>query len=70
MLNGFIQCPFCAGHEKISPQTVEIIESLISHYLEYRPSDHPDASKPTEIELHNIRNDILNRQERIDPLLR
>jgi hypothetical protein len=64
-MNGFIQCPFCAGHEKMSPEAVAAVAYMIRCWLNEAPEYTPVIT-----ELMNIRNDILNRQERVDPLLR
>jgi hypothetical protein len=62
MIGPFIKCPFCSGHEAVSEKAVNTFERLIYEWLQ----DHNDP------ELENIRNVILNTQERklpIDPLL-
>ena len=61
MLN-FIRCPFCAGHESISAEAAKSIELMIHRWLETNVvRDHLAA------ELENIRNAILNQQERAPP---
>lgn len=58
MLN-FTRCPFCAGHESISPEAAKSIELMIYRWLETNVvKDHLAG------ELENIRNAILNQQER------
>lgn len=73
MLN-FINCPICAGHEKISAEAAYAIAQAIASWVivaEGRPHLFPNAPLT---ELANIRNAILNGAERrsikpIDPLL-
>jgi hypothetical protein len=68
-LLNFIKCPFCAGHEAVSPETAHAIESMIEAFLYVDEHPRPEA---LETELWNIRNAILNHQERdaeVDPLL-
>lgn len=63
----FVKCPCCAGHETISAEAAGSISKAIEYWLEYLM---PNDSALTE--LQNIRNAILNQQERkpaIDPLL-
>lgn len=53
----FTRCPFCAGHESVSPEAASTIAELISRSsYEYGPQ--------VEAELLNIRNAILNQAER------
>ena len=59
MLN-FTRCPFCAGHESISPETAEAIARLIEHSQWMTGS----RESPFLTELENIRNAILNQQQR------
>jgi hypothetical protein len=64
----FIKCPFCAGHEAISPEAADAIGEMIFGWLSI--TQHPES--PIKTELMNIRNSILNHQERaaeVDPLL-
>lgn len=69
MLN-FIQCPFCAGLEKVSPEAADALANLIAQ------RSNGGMKNFVQIELDNIRNHILNVAERrpknrkpIDPLL-
>jgi hypothetical protein len=65
-MTDFINCPFCSGHEKVSRDAAVVINELIDGLL---PKLQESALK---IELENIRNVILNTQDRekpIDPLL-
>lgn len=67
-MSDYQRCPFCAGHEVVSPQVVEVIGEMIGTCL----ATNPDWPKEAICELENIRNAILNHQERaadIDPLL-
>lgn len=54
----FVKCPFCAGHEAISAKAVDAIANAIDAWVQ----EH--GSPELICELDNIRNDILNRQER------
>jgi hypothetical protein len=54
----FVKCCFCAGHEAISAEAAAHIADELA-YLEYRLSEGPLLT-----ELMNIRNAILNTQER------
>ena len=56
----FITCPFCSGHEAISPQVAEVIGEMIGTVL----ATHPDWPRESICELENIRNVILNTQGR------
>lgn len=65
MIN-FITCPFCAGGESVSPEATDALAWMIEEHLRGK------ADSPLDVELSNIRNAILNVQERaaaIDPLL-
>lgn len=62
----FIKCPFCSGHEAVSPEAADVIAALIEKYT------RGSVVFELETELLNIRNHILNAQERtaeVDPLL-
>lgn len=62
----FIKCPFCSGHELVSPETTREIADMIATWVHGMPESH------VLTELENIRNVILNQGERaeaIDPLL-
>jgi hypothetical protein len=58
----FIKCPFCSGHEAVSPEAAERIAGMIYNSMDGWPEDSPLAT-----ELWNIRNAILNTQEREQP---
>jgi hypothetical protein len=60
MSEPFVKCPFCAGHELVTPEAADAIAELIGE-----PRDHC-ALTPTGVELQNIRNAILNTRERED----
>ena len=64
----FVKCPFCSGHEAVSPEAAALIEQAIRYELHERGSE---LSPALIAELENIRNVILNTQERetVDPLL-
>jgi hypothetical protein len=64
----FVKCPFCSGHEAVSPEAAALIEQAIDYELHERGSE---LSPALIAELENIRNVILNTQERetVDPLL-
>ena len=65
----FVKCPFCAGHETVSPEAAAFIEKAIAYELDEAGSSTPT---PLLVELSNIRNAILNMAERaidVDPLL-
>ena len=55
----FIKCPFCSGHEAVSPVAAEHIGQLIASSL-FGMAPHD----PRKAELENIRNTILSYQER------
>lgn len=55
----FIHCPFCAGHESISAEAADRIKEAIERLL---AADETLSQAQTE--LMNIRNAILNAQER------
>jgi hypothetical protein len=57
----FIKCPFCAGHEVVSPEAAETIADMIQVWIDN--DGDPTGEDPTG-ELMNIRNAILNGQER------
>jgi hypothetical protein len=57
----FIKCPFCAGHEAVTPEALEIIANQIDECVNLLDET------PVKTELHNIRNAILNTRERVDP---
>lgn len=59
----FVTCPFCAGHEKVSPKAAAVIASQILRWCE-------EQSRDSELmgELINIRNAILNTAERAAPV--
>jgi hypothetical protein len=68
----FISCPICSGHEQISADAADALADLIGQ----RSNAGMHSSVQTELE--NIRNTILNMEERrpkrtkksaIDPLL-
>lgn len=63
-MTDYQRCPFCSGHEQVSTEAMEILEEAIRAFL-------PKRESPLKCELENIRNVILNHQEReaIDPLL-
>jgi hypothetical protein len=71
-LANFVTCPFCAGHNAINHQALNDIAKAIEFYLDGIGSRY-------EVELDNVKNTILNMQERalqqsrvippIDPLL-
>jgi hypothetical protein len=66
-VDSFIKCPFCAGHEVVSAEAAEIIANQIDECVNLL------EEMPVKTELHNIRNAILNHQERatdVDELLR
>jgi hypothetical protein len=66
-MTDFITCPFCSGHEAVSPEAAAVIAKLIEQELPGWLDEGPLLS-----ELENIRNMILNTEERateIDPLL-
>ena len=68
MIN-FVQCPFCAGHESVSPEAAHLIKESIALHLHRWGSTLPQS---LVTELENICNAILNQAERepaIDPLL-
>jgi hypothetical protein len=74
----FVKCPFCSGHEAVSPEAATLIADLINSEInDLRRGDEPpdipkaDIPKAVKAELENIRNVILNTQERetVDPLL-
>ena len=69
----FVKCPFCSGHEAVSPEAAALIADLINSEINYlrRGDEPPDIPKAVKAELENIRNVILNTQERetVDPLL-
>lgn len=65
MLN-FITCPFCSGHEAVSPEAATAIAGMIEEELRGK------CTSALDTELFNIRNMIVNMQEReadIDPLM-
>ena len=64
----FVKCPFCSGHEAVSPEAAALIEQAIDYELDERGTS---LSPALIAELQNIRNVILNTQERetVDPLL-
>ena len=62
----FITCPFCSGHEAVSPEAVNMLANWIEEWLDR------ERAHPANNELHNILNVIRNTQEReaeIDPLM-
>lgn len=62
----FVKCPCCSGHESISAEAAAALATIIEHRL------NGSGESPVTTELWNIRNMILNTQERavaIDPLL-
>lgn len=59
----FINCPFCSGHEAVSPEAATAIAELIEKAL-YK-SDSPLT--PLGGELQNILNVIRNTEEREEP---
>jgi hypothetical protein len=61
----FVKCPCCAGHEAISAEAADRLAGMIYNSMSGWPED-----SPLKCELMNIRNAILNTQERVDPLLR
>jgi hypothetical protein len=66
MSEPFVKCPFCAGHEAVSAKAADAIQSMIEEY------QRGVIDGPLDTELWNIRNSILNHQERaaeVDPLL-
>jgi hypothetical protein len=69
----FINCPFCSGHETVSSEAAALIADLINSEInDFRCGDEPlNIPKAVKAELENIRNVILNTQEReaVDPLL-
>ena len=56
-VHNFVQCPFCAGHESVSPEALADIAKAIQFYIDKRGSW-------VDTELYNVMNDILNRKER------
>lgn len=68
-MSNFTRCPFCAGHESVSPEAASIIrESIALHLHRWRAT----LPEPVCGELENICNAIQNQEERaaeIDPLL-
>ena len=68
----FIKCPFCAGHDAISPEAAAELEVMIDALI---AAGIPCVTLETE--LYNIRNAIHNTRARkaapelepIDPLL-
>jgi hypothetical protein len=65
-MTDFVKCPCCAGHESISADAAAALAILIEHRLK------GCGESPLKTELWNIRNAILNTQERtaaVDPLL-
>ena len=54
----FVKCPFCAGAELVTPEALEIIANQIDECVNLLDET------PVKTELHNIRNAILNTQER------
>jgi hypothetical protein len=66
MIGPFVKCPFCSGHEAVTPQVADVIGEMIGTVL----ATAPNWPKEAIAELENIRNVILNMQERaVDPLL-
>jgi hypothetical protein len=61
----FINCPFCFGHETVSSEAAALIEQAIHYELGERGSE---LSPKLIGELENIRNVILNTQERLEPV--
>jgi hypothetical protein len=63
----FIKCPFCSGHEAISPEAARLIADGIGIV------NDDELPVFVQIELDNIRNTILNYEQReqpaTDPLL-
>ena len=53
----FMQCPLCAGHEKIGADTAELLLEAIQDAC---CMDNPEH---VQTELMNIRNGILNARE-------
>jgi hypothetical protein len=69
-MTDFINCPLCSGHENVSREAASAIEEAIDNYL--KSNEHGYLSAAARCELENIRNVILNTQDRekpIDPLL-
>lgn len=65
MLN-FITCPFCSGHEAVSPEAATAIAGMIEEELRGK------CTSALDTELFNILNMIIGMRERkpdIDPLL-
>lgn len=58
----FITCPFCAGHETVSPEAADVIAALIEKYT------RGSVVFELETELLNIRNAILNTAQRAQPV--
>jgi hypothetical protein len=58
----FITCPFCSGHEVVSPEAASEIAAMIGNHI--RDFKEGDSLK---IELENIRNTILNYEQRQPP---
>ncbi len=58
MSEPFVKCPFCAGHELVTPGAADVIAELIEHDFQSDPA--------LRCELENIRNAILNTRERED----
>lgn len=54
----FVKCPFCAGHEFVSPDAADAIARMIVMGLK------GSIESPLQTELFNIRNAILNMAER------
>lgn len=61
MNSDFINCPFCSGHEAISQEAAVVILEAFEPYLK------KFSEGPLKCELENIRNMILNAQERKQP---
>lgn len=66
----FVTCPVCGGHEALSSEAVSELLSLLESWLR----DNPHPGVPVYGAIINIRNRILNAQERtlpktLDPLL-
>lgn len=57
----FIDCPLCAGHEKITEAAMFALSWMLITYMD-DPNIHLTGA--TRVELANISNAMLNRHER------